>query len=778
MSADKDSVGLSYTLVRMFEGWSLWDFVSRMVYLYCKFAIYLVGYSWRRLKRVFRQGKESLLLGFAFHNSRGFEYSPLPKPSSIRLLYMEKGSDTDIVRCSLKVVDLDSAPVYRALSYTWSLDGSPWARAFRQVVASDFFNPFTRRLLSRWGKSRGEKSRKLILCNSQVMEVQSNLYNALLQLRKSHNSLPFWIDAICINQNDVLERNGQLAIMGDIYSSARQVITWLGTCPTALIGRVDSIRYPPKIHKDIIKNDTATLLPFDLQYQYCFEPIFTMTFLFYIIMSSYFRRIWVLQEYILAKDIVFLLGSEEISPELLADAVGWIKSLNPPSEIRSIYYSALPVLLTHITSLDKVLAARKLFQTGYRWDLEEYLLASRGRQATDPRDLIFAGLALLDRLSLKIQEGIQLEAEPILDPSIKDDDVILSESEQNPTLSHEPFDILETMPSETSSAQSARPTPSWTELHIDYAVSTLEVFSNWAAAMFHSRTGLYSLSLASIRSTYGEYPCWFPIPGETYMDTLRDTKPEIYNACDLPNTFHISSDGKEVLLERAIVFDKITSITDDYLLRELDEPSRLTKFLHFMTDLDTSAYTSREPGYVTIARLLVGNSCEGNNPASGNIGEMFAKWLRVLIEDAEKDFPNFPGLETMQSSYDTFVAKYLPFDPSSFAESDVAAAADVYRRAHHQLCAVREIFITEKGYIGLGSQRTTIGSYIVFIGGVYVPFVMRRDDDRKKKGRIGKGKWSLETSFHLSGEAYLYGFMNGEILKDDNEKAIEPIIIM
>lgn len=42
-------------------------------------------------------------------------------------------------------------------------------------------------------------------------------------------SLPIWIDALCINQQDVLERGHQVDMMGVIYRGAQRVIAWLGT---------------------------------------------------------------------------------------------------------------------------------------------------------------------------------------------------------------------------------------------------------------------------------------------------------------------------------------------------------------------------------------------------------------------------------------------------------------------------------------------------------------------------------------------------------------------
>ena len=37
-----------------------------------------------------------------------------------------------------------------------------------------------------------------------------------------------WIDAICINQSDQVEKSTQVAIMSDIYRAASSVVAWLG----------------------------------------------------------------------------------------------------------------------------------------------------------------------------------------------------------------------------------------------------------------------------------------------------------------------------------------------------------------------------------------------------------------------------------------------------------------------------------------------------------------------------------------------------------------------
>jgi len=38
-----------------------------------------------------------------------------------------------------------------------------------------------------------------------------------------------WIDAICINQENSLEKGHQIKLMGQIYKNASRVLVWLGT---------------------------------------------------------------------------------------------------------------------------------------------------------------------------------------------------------------------------------------------------------------------------------------------------------------------------------------------------------------------------------------------------------------------------------------------------------------------------------------------------------------------------------------------------------------------
>jgi hypothetical protein len=57
--------------------------------------------------------------------------------------------------------------------------------------------------------------------------VRENLWLALQHLRSSQRRV-FWIDAICVNQEDKSERSHQVGLMETIYTRATKVHVWLG----------------------------------------------------------------------------------------------------------------------------------------------------------------------------------------------------------------------------------------------------------------------------------------------------------------------------------------------------------------------------------------------------------------------------------------------------------------------------------------------------------------------------------------------------------------------
>lgn len=131
-------------------------------------------------------------------NATRFRYEQLPKDNdetrSIRLLHLRPGSPGEPVNCSIVHQNLCDKPDFEALSYCWGDTANP----LRIYVGKDY------------------------------IDVTQNLYDALLKLRDKENTRTLWIDAICINQDDLAERSQQVTIMKQIYQEARKTVVWLG----------------------------------------------------------------------------------------------------------------------------------------------------------------------------------------------------------------------------------------------------------------------------------------------------------------------------------------------------------------------------------------------------------------------------------------------------------------------------------------------------------------------------------------------------------------------
>jgi Heterokaryon incompatibility protein (HET) len=149
-----------------------------------------------------------------------------------------------------------------------------------------------------------------------TLSITANLAEALKYLRNSTAARLLWIDAICINQQDLEERGRQVRLMAKIYSRARRVILWVGPksedsdlavdCISKIASRV-GVRwqtthlYPITDESDWADHDVPLPLS-DIEHSALFR--------FY--SRSWFKRLWVWQEVHLATDAILLCGVRSV----------------------------------------------------------------------------------------------------------------------------------------------------------------------------------------------------------------------------------------------------------------------------------------------------------------------------------------------------------------------------------------------------------------------------------------------------------------------------------
>ena len=132
--------------------------------------------------------------------SLAYQYSPLNEHAQeIRLLTLLPRKSSPSLRIILSITSLTDSlvPKFEALSYTWGPPTSP-----SQIYVGE--------------------------SGSYTLSVTQNLAEALPYLQDEHEPRVFWIDAVCVNQQDLPERGSQVKRMAEIYSKATRVVIWLG----------------------------------------------------------------------------------------------------------------------------------------------------------------------------------------------------------------------------------------------------------------------------------------------------------------------------------------------------------------------------------------------------------------------------------------------------------------------------------------------------------------------------------------------------------------------
>jgi hypothetical protein len=113
----------------------------------------------------------------------------------IRVLEFESEST-----CTLRHVSLNDRPSYFALSYYWGPETSTEPLCISQVTPNE----------------------------AQVVHIRRTLAGFLRNLFRKLGLITVWLDVICINQRSFDEQAAQVALMGEIYSLAGQVYSWMG----------------------------------------------------------------------------------------------------------------------------------------------------------------------------------------------------------------------------------------------------------------------------------------------------------------------------------------------------------------------------------------------------------------------------------------------------------------------------------------------------------------------------------------------------------------------
>lgn len=262
----------------------------------------------------------------------GFQYAPI-QPGWIRILDL-LSKPNEPLRCRLRNVELQDAEAavdYLALSYVWGDSSKPCTMQIVDAIS-------------------GEVTSSTAI---ETIALTTSLCDAIQSLRDCEQIHPktFWIDQICIDQDNDEEKSHQVAQMGKVFQHAIQVVTYWGpqdewdgdaldlmtriyehfkplTETTEIAGLNEEILSSPHMEGQYRRMASEDLPP-GLLFP---EPIFkgegfrTFLQLNRIISGPWSKRLWLFQENIVNTNTLFLRGQRTLSWDTLklVCLLGWV----------------------------------------------------------------------------------------------------------------------------------------------------------------------------------------------------------------------------------------------------------------------------------------------------------------------------------------------------------------------------------------------------------------------------------------------------------------------
>lgn len=314
------------------------------------------------------------------HVARLFSYAPLQHSDSIRVLILHPGQKLAPVHIGLHEVRFGDQTRYEALSYTWATEDGDASLS------------------------------QEIYCDGSIIRITKSCEAALQGLREEDNDRILWVDAICINQQDIKERGLQVGMMGDVYSKAARVLVWLGPESDAEDPETPHpvsdlfMDYLPLMASEIEESNNThhTALNSPLYQQFISEIFVSVAGgkktplskgFNYIQSRRWWNRIWVLQEVVVAKSATVFCGEKSTGYSdflVLYDALR--KGADHTRE-ENVTWLALGKSRKHLSLVPESKSHHPLPVI-----LHRILRRGQDLQATNPRDHIFGLIGLSEDL--------------------------------------------------------------------------------------------------------------------------------------------------------------------------------------------------------------------------------------------------------------------------------------------------------------------------------------------------------------------------------------------
>lgn len=704
----------------------------------------------------------------------------------IRLLKVAPGGWDDEIECELTHASLPNKPIFDALSYAW---GSP-------------------------------KTVRSIILNRKRRGVTESAHQALRRLRQIYGAVTVWIDALCINQSDNKERTQQVGIMRDIFTSARQVFIYLGEVQNSKLKVPSkSAFFQPEPDDDIMSSfatrcslqdiskipridkasDVFCLIhsiaearnledaaPFNAGWRHAADSKYHRRLfeaLRQLMRCRWWDRMWTLQEAVVPKDVTIIYGPCVSTWDMFTRAAK-AYSDHKPSETFAIFPPEYTKVLDFYSQIVlSIETMRRRWASVEQTTLLPLLRQFSGRNATDPRDRVYALLGLV-RGRLPVQPDYSIDVATLYQHTALG--IISSTGTLSVLNGDTGRKLRQDLPSWV---------PDWTAEYHDLDRHRAETIYHYATSL-QSSVYVKSVTFKDLRGIEDVLEhMWTERHGKYERIPLRPW--EIYDYTDALGTSDWMKYLPSLDLDSHEEYAKLLEVIKRYLriergqfcleeygygiisllgvnLREIVTVGAVN-----MAGIDliptiqswsllAAKQTGHGAGWHAFMRTLCADIIYPSDRSVSGCRRVCPEDLKAIahwfIHQSSSPF----GEREVAKNHQLFpircgIEKHFPEDESS---KELCVTLDV---KHSILLATsrRAFFITNEGSFGLGPAQVSPQDRVYAFLGAKTPFVLRSTDSGNILQKLGMpSSENLEyPRFKIMGDCFLHGSMDGEAME-------------
>jgi Heterokaryon incompatibility protein (HET) len=555
--------------------------------------------------------------------------------------------------------------------------------------------------------------------NYEESLIRPSLFHALQRIRDSRRSVNLWVDSLCINQSDESERNAQIRRMADIFHNANSVWIWLG-------------------EEDSTSKIALEFIPQIIDHDFRWDGVWwekpNFTAFNRILARAWFRRRWVIQEAAFSTNSVILCGDRTVDMNHFTRAVSLVRTKlgsisrsfgttrkNMPHKgfLANFRDSPATRLLDIIEDVfdrpSEAIPSRRL-------SLEALVVLGTFCETTDQRDTIFALLNLANDTDSPSQPGLTDLLVPDYNSSLLDvfADFVLHCCRRSGSL-----DII------------CRP---WAPVSSSamQAIGQIDLVD----PALHSNVPSWIASRDGLPFGATSWDMTHRLHGKSLVGSSRKqvynahyyTKPQVdLGRSESKNTRFGSLYAKGVVLGE--ITQRSTRMADAIITNESLDILRMNPPVQQLNPRNLPD---------TIWRTLCADRDSQGEPAPSRYRSAMAQLLQFIFEAPTTSHRSNQVKPVSSIDVEEFLETNLPEEVENFLEvvRDV-----VWNRRTFQ---GKRKDGSGSPIVGLISRYAQVGDQLCILYGCSVPVVLR------------KHSWGDDHHWQLIGEAYVYGFMDGE----------------